>query len=461
MELELQETKNHARRESHHYQTMKIQTQLRRQGSALIVTLLIAVIAGIALASCLSLVSHQNLSVARSLAWNSALPVLESGLEEALTQIHYYGCTNLSGNGWALGADGLFHKTRTVGNEGSYWQVSILPVDPPVIVSTGYVRAPLSAVARVAMILGNLQGASTPGYVSRMVRVTTRHQRSLGVGVSAKDRIEFSGGSMLDSFNSHDPNISTNGKYDPAKRRAGGKVLSNSKDKDAIHVGGTILGSAYTGPGGTVTANGGTVGDLAWAATHSGIQQGHSGDDANLEFPEVEVPFTSGYSTPGSGTFLGTNVTYLLGAGNYKMGTLTLNGGRTMVVAGDAVLFVDGNLATSGNGLIYIAPGASLKLYVSGTGSITGNGIVNDTQRPDALTIYGLASCDQFSFSGSSSFIGSVYAPDAQFSFNGAVDVSGTFTGETITITGGARIHYDEALDNASKRFVVARWDEI
>ena len=132
-----------------------------------------------------------------------------------------------------------------------------------------------------------------------------------------------------------------------------------------------------------------------------------------------------------------------------------------MVVAGDAVLFVDGNLATSGNGLIYIAPGASLKLYVSGTGSITGNGIVNDTQRPDALTIYGLASCDQFSFSGSSSFIGSVYAPDAQFSFNGAVDVSGTFTGETITITGGARIHYDEALDNASKRFVVARWDEI
>jgi len=167
---------------------MKIQTQLRQQGSALIVTLMIAVIAGIALASCLSLVSQQNLSVARSLAWNGALPVLESGLEEALTQIHYYGCTSLSGNGWALGADGLFHKTRTVGNEGSYWQVSIVPADPPVIVSTGYVRAPLSAVARVAMILGNLQGASTPSYVSRTVRVTTRHQRSLGVGVSAKGR---------------------------------------------------------------------------------------------------------------------------------------------------------------------------------------------------------------------------------------------------------------------------------
>ena len=79
---------------------MKIKTNKQPQGSALLVTMLTAFIVGMALASYLTLVSNQSISVLRSQAWNSAIPITEAGIEEALTQIQYHGITNLSADGW-------------------------------------------------------------------------------------------------------------------------------------------------------------------------------------------------------------------------------------------------------------------------------------------------------------------------------------------------------------------------
>src|SRR6266536_2022446 len=151
---------------------MKIKkNQTHDQASILIVTLLTATIIGISLASYLTVVSHQHRSTARSLAWNSCIPVLEAGIEEALTQIHYHGITNLTANGWEFGADGLYHKTRSIGDDGTYYQVAIEPVNPPVITSQGFVPAPLSSAAQLGMIQSPSQIAAN--YVSRRVRVNT------------------------------------------------------------------------------------------------------------------------------------------------------------------------------------------------------------------------------------------------------------------------------------------------
>src|SRR5712671_5027531 len=132
---------------------MKTKTNSQPQGSVLVMTLLTAAVITISLASYLSFVSNQNLSVARSLAWNDALPVSEAGLEEALAQIHYNGYTNLSANGWTLGTDGLYHKTRSVTADG-YCDVAIKPVNPPIIYSTGSVPAPLTPSSQLGLILG-------------------------------------------------------------------------------------------------------------------------------------------------------------------------------------------------------------------------------------------------------------------------------------------------------------------
>src|SRR5439155_5459 len=100
-----------------------------------------------------------------------------AGIEEALTQIYYTGITNLSANNWTWGTDGFYHKTRSVGNDGSYYEVVINPVDPPVIVSTAYARAPLVPSSAFGMILGTVSSGGPPNpYVKRRVQVNTSTQ---------------------------------------------------------------------------------------------------------------------------------------------------------------------------------------------------------------------------------------------------------------------------------------------
>src|SRR5437870_3187828 len=112
-------------------------------GSALLVTLLACFVIGLALASYLTLVSNQHLSTMRSLAWNSAIPVIEAGVEEALSQLQHTGITNLSANHWTDLGNGYYFKRLSVSSD-QYYEVNIKKVDPPVIISTGHVLAPLA-----------------------------------------------------------------------------------------------------------------------------------------------------------------------------------------------------------------------------------------------------------------------------------------------------------------------------
>jgi hypothetical protein len=408
-------------------------------GSALIVTLCTAAIIAVMVATYMGLLAYQNWSVSRSHAWNDSIPVLESGIEEALTQVHYNGPVNLATNGWTLGADGLYHKTRTF-SDGSYYSVNIQPTNPPVIVSTGYVLVPVS---------------SGSDYVSRKVRVTTRKPSVGSGGLNAKGQILFSGGGSLDSFNSADPLYSTNGRYDPTKREANGTALTDSSMVDGVHVDTAhIYGSATTGPGGTVTVNSGAVGDLAYNLSSSGIQAGHAANNANVQFNDVAAPFVySTGTTPASGTVAGTNYTYVAG--------VNIGGGKSLLVTGNAVLYVNGDMTVGGSGYIYLAPASSLQIYISGTGTFSGTGIVNGTGLAANLSLYGLPTCATMTVSGSAAFIGTVYAPEAAFTFSGSAGASGSFTGSTVTISGGASVHYDEGLASAGQGYVVASWNEL
>src|SRR6266581_7353007 len=144
----------------------------RIQGSVLLVTLLTAWVIGVSLVSYLTLVANQNRSTFHSLTWNTCVPVMEAGVEEALTQLHFNGITNLLSNQWTFGIDGLYHKKRYIGADGSYYEATIQPVDPPVIVSTGYAAAPantgkpMGGSSAFGMILGSLS-PSAPAVVGR------------------------------------------------------------------------------------------------------------------------------------------------------------------------------------------------------------------------------------------------------------------------------------------------------
>jgi hypothetical protein len=439
----------------------------------LLVTLLTAWVIGISLVSYLTLVANQSRSSFRSLTWNTCVPVMEAGVEEALTQIHYAGLTNLLANQWTLGIDGLYHKKRYIGADGSYYEVTIQPVDPPVIVSSGYAAAPaytgkpLGGSSAFGMILGAVSGAISPPaptMVNRMARVSTKKRSSAG-GLTAKGTIQFEGGGYLDSFDSSDSNYSTNGIYDPARRKDKAMALTNSKASGAIKLASsTIYGSATTGPGGSVLIAGGTIGDAAWVASQSGAQAAHVENDANVQFQDVSAPFifASGL-TPIDGQIGATNYSFVVDGAiqqNYNLPSANIDSTHPMIVMGNATLYIDGNLSVSGGGYIYLEPGASLKLYVGGLADIGGIGIITGTARAKDLSLYGLNTCNSISYTGTSPFIGTVYAPSASFTFGGVSGGFGAFSASSITISSGSHLAFDESL-NAAGEYVMASWNEL
>lgn len=263
-------------------------------GNILIWTLVISGIIGITLMAYLNLVSTQHRQVARSQSWNSLMPVIEAGIEEAVAHLNTYGGGDRAVNGWkkvTRNGTNYFHMSRDI-DLGRY-EVLIGTNTPPRIVSRGFVDLP-----------------TVTNEVTRGVVVQTELLSGLFVGIVAKGAVSMGPGSMADSFNSADPNYSTFGKYDPAKNKDNGFVGSVH---GAIKGGGssstTILGSVGTGPFGSVGTI--TVGDEGWVAGgNTGVQDGHYRNDMSLDFPEVAPPFSGPGAVPGTGTEMFEDYTY-------------------------------------------------------------------------------------------------------------------------------------------------------
>jgi hypothetical protein len=405
---------------------MRIHTTNHCQGSVLVISLLVATIIGISLASYLTLISNQNRAVARAQTWNAAMPVAEAGVEEALTQLTYGGCTNLSMNGWAPGADGAYHKTRTL-PDGSSYGVAILPLSEPVIMSTGYTAFPeLSA------------------RLSRVVQVTATNAPVFSPGLIARGNIDLNGNGV--SSDSYDSSV---GPYSASTAGTNGDVASAD---GLVSVGNAdIHGSLILGPGATNTI--GSNGSISGSIYH----------DFNMDFPDVQPPFTSGGVPPLSGVVNKTNYDYVLNGlngGLFQVGSLK---GSVCVSSGNNVLYVTGDATFS---TLIIAPGASVQIYVGGANT-TFQRVYNNTGRPLNLQYYGLPGNTSIALHGNYQFVGTIYAPEANLSANGGGSDTLDFRGAAIVntvsaFTGHVSFHFDESLKKDGPiRYVVASWHEL
>ncbi|HXI71938.1 MAG TPA: hypothetical protein VNN22_16400 [Verrucomicrobiae bacterium] len=405
-----------------------------RNGSALLLALFLLVATSMMVGTYLYLVGTESKIAQRSLDWNTAIPAAEAGIEEALTQL--YTGTNSSSfttNSWVRGGDGLYHKNRTLASGESYG-VAIQVGTIPVIWSTGYVAAPFG----------------TNVYIRRLIKVTAVNLPSTGIGIITKGTIGFSGGAFLDSYSS------CAGPYGTNNFGSNAVASSNSGIVGAISLsGGYIDGTASTGPNGTVKLSG------------SGTVNGTVRNDANVQIDDVLTPVLSSPLTSiPSGKVNGTNYLHVAGTGNYVVSTLADISDKTkgMVVNGNAVVYVTytgGNaVVVSGSGFIYITPGSSLTLYCAGEMTISGGGVLNGSQSPSACSIYGLPTCDKITYSGSAAFIGTVYAPEADFTFSGGAGAFGSFLANTATISGSAGVHADTCLGGIPG-YVVQSWNEL
>ena len=445
---------------------MKIRFDRRHRGSAsvLVITLLLASILGITLGSYLYWVRTQNLLVAESQAWNSALALAEAGIEEGMAQINVAAGTDSAANYvpsvltnfGSLGAQspGVYGPRSNTLVLGSYSVTIQPPANPsvtigPTITAIGHTQVPL---------------VSKP--IARTVQVTTSIKPLLANTITSLSNVTFKGsGLTIDSYDSTDPNHSTNGYYNAATRKAGGDVASLYGVIGLQNA--SVYGHLETAPGGTYTINNGTVGDLAW--TGPGIKPGWWLQDFNMDIPDIQPPYTSGIAPP-SGS--GTN-DWNLGNGNFYVGgDFTINNNQTLYVSGNATLYVTGNFTMKNNTGCYIsiAPGASLKLYLgSATGAaVSGNfGMVNTAGNDTTFQLYGLPTLTSLTWNGNAAFLGVVYAPEASFSLGGGgssdYDFQGAITVQSINMNGHFNLHYDENLKRLgpASGFSVSSWREL
>src|SRR5439155_4025060 len=123
----------------------------------------------------------------------------------------------------------------------------------------------------------------------------------------------------------------------------------------------------------------------------------------------------------------GTNYAYLVGNGNYYYsGTVSLGSGQGMMVVGNATVYVTGSFNLNSGAFITIGSGAKLKLYVGGpTFYVGGQGAANVTGNAANMTLYGLPGLTTGSYTGQAQFVGTIYAPEADWTLSGGADLFG------------------------------------
>jgi hypothetical protein len=425
----------------------------RQSGSVLVICLMLAVILGVTLGSYLLWVRSQSVLTTESHAWNTALAVAEAGVEEAMAHINTkFGTNNnLAANGWGgvamTGPYGPIARTlkSSLGTNGDF-RVMIAREAAngfPIIYSTGYTIVP---------VVGQR--------ITRVVEAMTATSPAFAGAIAALDNITFKGNDIkVDSYDSMDPAYSTNGMYDPAKRKAGGDVASSYGFVDVGNA--NVNGKVRTGPNGSSgTGPNGFAGDLSW--TGPGIQPGWYANDFNADFLDASLPDGfSGIAPIGAGTNI-----YVLGSFDYTInGKLSLKTGDNVLVTGNARLYVTDDIMMQGQATITILAGARLTIYGGGASSTFTS--VNTAGNANSFNYFGLPTNKSLVWSGNAQYVGTVYAPQASFELGGGgnntMDYQGACVVKAVTLNGKFNFHYDEALQRRGPMvgYRIRTWREI
>ena len=459
----------------------------------MVVALTILAIAALVLGSYLVLVQTQTNSVSRSQTWNSAIAITEAGLEEGLAEVNRFSPTvgsnsidtspwgwtnNITQDGWSIFTNGQTSLTRNVSTNNAGTNGYTVMIDTssgtPTITSAGFVAFTSTAWAAYGapqpfLAAGGVTTA-TNLIIGRRVQVQTVLSPLFSCAFIIKSNLTMSGnGTTIDSFDSSNTNYSTGGQWDVNKRKAGGNVATDSAIVNLSIGNGNIYGHVYTGPGTLQSqvsvGSQGAVGDVAWNASHSGIEPGFWAGNFNTAIPDVPTPTFVGGALPGANTNGPLKGSIVLSGGHYTVPS----GGPSapLVITAPTSLWVQGSFSPAG---ITCTNSGSLVLYL-GTTSTNGSdsftcGSINTGGLAVNLQIFGLPSLTSITLSGNDNLAAAIYAPEATFTGNGGGS-SGEFEGslvvQSITLHGHFNIHYDESLvsSGASRGWIAKGWTEL
>lgn len=323
-----------------------------------------------------------------------AFTVAEAGLDLALYELQ---------TGVDIAGDGL--GVTTAGILGGTFSVT---VTPPVAGAGEY----------------TVQSTANVNRTARALQAVVVQQNDVVPPFLGLSGVSMGGNGLVDSYDS------SVGTY-ASQVGGGGFALSdgNLQTNGDISLTGNavVYGDATPGMGGSVTGNVGNVmGSTAPATSTFSVD-----------------PYVYSPAIPASGSFSGSGT---LAAGAYRYTTFKMSSKQGLVVNGDVELYVDGSFQITGQGFIEITPGSSLVIH-HGSGDFTaaGGSIVNGDQLASQLEVKS-ASTGVVKFAGSSDFVGTVFAPQAEFKSVGNAAVFGSIVADTLDISGNGNLHYDVAL---------------
>ncbi|MGH7953621.1 MAG: DUF7305 domain-containing protein, partial [Limisphaerales bacterium] len=303
------------------------------------------------------------------------------------------------------------------------------------ITSTGYATVP-----------------ATGDQVSRVVQVVAENQPLFNVALGAASDVNMNGNSTAsDSWNSHDPNESNGGLYNGYSGTNG----SVASEDGFVDIGNhTIQGNLYLGP--TASYN------------NSGTIDGTVYDDYNVQFPDAALPTTDLTGLPIVWlTPPPTSSHDFTTSGYYTISDskdITVEAGQTVVVDLKTTTFdpsyitIMGGTTNAGTLIIYQESGT-----MTLGGHSSGGAIDN---KPENFLYYGLPGVTGISLSGTSTFVGAIYAPEASLTLNGggnSNDLEGSAIVKQVTLNGHYDFHYDESLAayGPTRGYVPLSWQEI
>ena len=141
-----------------------------------------------------------------------------------------------------------------------------------------------------------------------------------------------------------------------------------------------------------------------------------------------------------------------------------LNSAQTTITA-DITLYVTGQFLMTNNTTLYIAPGASAKIYIDDSFEISaGSRLRNQSNNPARVQILGTDNFIETMYWGSDcSFYGAIYTPRANVNYATPHDLYGSLIAKKLISNAHYDIHYDVALSNLELTgcaFAVKSWQE-
>ncbi len=409
------------------------------RGSAIITVLILAAVTAVIAAGFLFRSAQEAKLATRSYYQSAALHLAEAGLEEGLYAANTSSLT--SANGWTLvsGSTTDYVKSITTGLDFTQATGAI------------YVRADGAAGSTPVITAAGVINIPNQAKILKQLRIAGTGPRHLFAnGIVAKGNVTFSGAADIDSYDSSlGPWNATTNRSDRAT------VATNT----TVQITGSayIYGSVATN---NTTPNVGAAGRI-YGATSPGtpkVDPTRVRTDFNTNLTDAVAPTTSPTSLssltstitlPRVGDTPGANGRYL-----YRTSSMQLDGVATMTIAGPVDLISTGDATVNGSAKIVLTSGSSVSfnLYCPGTITLNGAGMVNNTGDASKSTIWGTkptGSTQSMEINGSASFVGTVYAPNANIQVNGAAGLCGAIIGNTVTVAGSSVIHYDTKLATA------------